>query len=192
MKNQKSPIQLTSANVGIITALPEEYAAVWQVLGCKTEINVPGKGAGRKYSIAKLKTKAGAEHIVAVALLSEMGNNSAAIRATQMAQHFPNVEHFIMVGIAGAVRNPTKAEDHVRLGDIVVTDRNGIVQYDLDKEEPQVTKHRHAPRPPGATLLEAVRSLSVSEMQKNDRGNPTLRKRYRALEKNGIDQVVRY
>ena len=40
-----------------------------------------------------------------------------------------------MTGIAGGVPFPEKAEDHVRLGDIVVSDRNGVVQYDNLKSE---------------------------------------------------------
>jgi len=70
-----------------------------------------------------------------------------------------------MVGIAGAVPDPGNAEYHVRLGDIVVSDRNGVVQYDFVKAEPQAISHRNAPRPPGAGLLEAVGSLIAEELQ---------------------------
>ena len=165
MKKSKSTKQLTAANVGIITALPKEYAAVCEVLGCKAEIDVPGKGAGRKYAIGNIKTKAGAEHVVAVALLPGMGNNSAAIRATQMTQHCPNLDHIVMVGIAGAVPNPHKPDSHVRLGDIVVSDQKGVIQYDFDKEESKITEPRHSPRPPSASLIEAVSSLSAKQEQ---------------------------
>lgn len=164
MKKATLERQLTLATVGIITALPEEYAATYRVFGCDQEVEFPGRGAGRKYAVATLTTKPGAKQVVAVALLTEMGNNSAAIRATQMAQHCPRIEHFVMVGIAGAVPNPQKAKDHVRLGDIVVSDRNGIVQYDFDKEHPDITEYRHAPRPPSAALIEAVKSLEANRM----------------------------
>jgi nucleoside phosphorylase len=165
MDKPSSKAQLSEARFGIITALTEEYVAVCEVLGCEAELAVPGRGAGRKYSIAKLTTAKAESRTVAVALLSDMGNNSAAIRATQMSNHCPNVEYFLMVGIAGAVPKPMKTEDHVRLGDIVLIDRHGVVQYDLDKEEPAVTVHRHPPRPPGAALLEAVRSVTVGELR---------------------------
>lgn len=156
---------LESAEIGIITALPEEFAAVSEALGAEEEIDVPGEGGGRKYAVAKLRTRAGIDRVVALGLLSEMGNNSAAIRATQMSQHCPNVEHIIMVGIAGAVPNPKKADVHVRLGDIVVSDRKGVVQYDFDKEESTFTEHRHAPRPPAAALIDADRWLTSKQMR---------------------------
>lgn len=184
MNTAQSSLPLARANVGIITALPEEYAAVCAVLSRRSEVDVPGKGAGRKYSVGEVKTKTGGVHFVAVALLTDMGNNSAAVRATQMAHHCPSVDYFIMVGIAGAVPNPQKAEDHVRLGDVVVTDRNGVVQYDFDKEEPKVTKHRHPPRPPGAALLEAVRSLAAGEALKKRPWDSTITK---AISKLGKD-----
>ncbi len=154
---------LTTATIGVITALPKEYAAVREVFGCKPEVSLPGRGAGRKYSIARLKTKTGADHVIAVALLNDMGNNPAAIRATLMKQHCPNVEHILMVGIAGAIPNPNKPGEHVRLGDLIISNRNGVVQYDFVMERPEETEHRHPPRPPGAALLDAVNSLRTEE-----------------------------
>ena len=76
-----------------------------------------------------------------------MGNNIAATRATLLLEHFPTVTSIIMVGIAGGVPNPENPDTHVRLGDIVVSDRKGVVQYDFDKEDvPRL--QRHPPRPP--------------------------------------------
>ena len=157
--------KLAKANVGIITALPEEFAAVCEVLACDEPIDFPGSGAGRKYAVGRVTTHTGAQHFLAVALLTDMGNDSAAIRATQMMMHCRNIDHIIMTGIAGAVPCPEKAEEHVRLGDVVVSNRNGVIQYDLDKESPTEMKHRHPPRPPGATLLEAVQWLTAQEMR---------------------------
>ena len=52
------------------------------------------------------------------------------------------------------------AEHHVRLGDIVVSDRCGVIQYDLVKEAGDgSTEHRNAPRPPSSQLLGAVNWL---------------------------------
>ena len=39
-----------------------------------------------------------------------------------------------MVGIAGGIPYPEKPSEHVRLGDIVVSDQRGVIQYDFDKE----------------------------------------------------------
>lgn len=155
---------LAEATVGIITALPEEFAAVQKVFGCSEIISAPGAGAGRMYSIAKIANLHDEIHTVAIAMLSDMGNNSAAIRASLMKSHCPKVEHIIMTGIAGAVPNHTKPDDHVRLGDIVVSDRQGVIQYDLDKESTGFTEHRYAPRPPSASLTDAHRLLSSNAL----------------------------
>ena len=38
-----------------------------------------------------------------------------------------------MCGIAGGIPHPAKLDDHVRLGDIVVSGIKGVVQYDFIK-----------------------------------------------------------
>src|SRR4051794_14748105 len=107
----------------------------------------------------------------AVAQLLNVGNNSAAVRATTLLEDCPNVRHIIMTGIAGAVPRPCKAEEHVRLGDIVVSDHYGVVQYEFSKKQrsskrrPEVVTLRGCPRPPAAVLLEAVKRLRTDEYQ---------------------------
>ena len=58
-------------------------------------------------------------------------------------------------------------EEHVRLGDIVVSDRGGVIQYDFDKETVSKIEIRSSPRPPSASLLEAVRLLQANELSGN-------------------------
>lgn len=156
--------------IGIITALPEEFAAVNVLLENGKPYSVPGKGAGRRYSIGEIPASEGT-HLIALAMLADMGNNSAATRATQLMGHFKTVDTIIMVGIAGGVPYPQKSEEHVRLGDLVVSDRLGVIQYDYIKDEVRdefvVNEARHPPRPPNSLLLEAVRYLRVSEIQGN-------------------------
>ena len=156
--------QLSEATVGILTALPEEFAAVAMVFGCGRPIDMRGTGAGRKYCISDVISSSGEPRRVAVGMLPDMGNNSAAARATLMISHCPKVEHIIMCGIAGAVPNPGKPADHVRLGDIVICDHGGVIQYDFDKETQAQIQERFRPRPPGAALLEANRFLKVDEL----------------------------
>ena len=156
--------------IGIVTALPKEYAAMEVMLDSPQDINLAGSGAGRRYRRGFVPGSGGGQHTVLLSL-GDMGNNAAAIRASLMLQHFPDLKHVIMVGIAGGVPNPAKAEDHVRLGDVVVSGQGGVVQYDFDKEEYDFKKHkpiikyRNPPRPPSALLLEAVRLLSVEELR---------------------------
>jgi nucleoside phosphorylase len=147
--------------IGLITALPHEYAAMKALLANSREVYVPGRGTGRRYMYGEISSVNGGIHTVALSLLVDMGNNVAAIRASRMLDVFSNVYAIIMVGIAGAVPSPDAADEHVRLGDIVVSDQGGVVQYDFDKETIDVTEHRHRPRPPAAVLVEAVRLLQA-------------------------------
>lgn len=146
--------------IGIITALEKEFTAVKALLENPVRLNVPGKGAGRRYLLGEIPTQDGGKHVVAMALAA-MGNNIAASRATLLLEHFPSIDHIIMVGIAGGVPYPEKPDEHVRLGDIVISNSSGVVQYDFNKETIGEVIHRHPPRPPSATLLEAVSFLKI-------------------------------
>jgi nucleoside phosphorylase/Tfp pilus assembly protein PilF len=150
--------------IGIITALPHETAAVRAMLGNPPEFPVPGSGAGRRYWVTEIAAKLGGTHGVVIAQ-ADMGTNIAAVRATLLLAHFPQVESIIMCGIAGGIPNPAKAAEHVRLGDIVVSNQKGVVQYDFVKrtvkkkrtdapEEVRASSHRPSPE-----LYEAVRIL---------------------------------
>ena len=149
--------------VGIITALPKEYAAVRVLLKNSKKYQSPGKGAGRRYLLGELPAKDGGKHIVVLAL-ADVGNNLASSRASQLIEHFPSVESIIMVGIAGGVPFPSKPDEHVRLGDIVVSNQQGVIQYDMTKETITELVHRYPPRPPSAILWEGVKLLSASEI----------------------------
>lgn len=150
--------------VGIMTALPKEYTAVKVMLENPIPYLVPGGGAGRQYLLGELPAANGGRHSLVLSL-ADMGNNIAATRATLLLEHFPSVKSIIMVGIAGGVPNPKKPDEHVRLGDVVVLNQKGVVQYDFDKETITETVHRHPPRPPSASLLEAVRLLEAAEVE---------------------------
>ncbi len=145
-------------SVGIVTALEEERAAMLAMLDKPVPWSVAGQGAGLVYDLGEIRAHDGGVHVIALAL-ADMGNNIAAARGTLLLQHFPNVEAILMVGIAGGVPHPAKGSDHVRLGDIVVSDRRGVIQYDLVKKTRTITEVRSSPRPPHARLLEAVRLL---------------------------------
>lgn len=75
------------------------------------------------------------KHNVVICCLpkGKIGNNSAAVSATQMARTFPSIKIGLMVGIGGGV--PPK----VRLGDVVISapvdQYQGVVQWDFGKAE---------------------------------------------------------
>lgn len=156
-----NPIKPT---IGIVTALPKEYIAVKALLEKQEEFVIQGRGAGRRYLLGDVPASSGGKHAVVLSL-ADMGTNIAATRATLLLEHFPSVTAIIMTGIAGGVPHPAKPDEHVRLGDIVVSNRQGVVQYDFDKEEIRRTIHRHPPAPPSATLLEGVRLLETTELE---------------------------
>jgi internalin A len=154
--------QIANINIGIITALPEEFAAMKALLRDCQDYNVPGPGAGRSYVLGWIPSRHGGEHRVALAM-ADMGNNIATARATLLLEHFHAVDAIIMAGIAGGVPSPQKPDDHVRLGDIVVSDKRGVVQYDMVK----LKMIRACPIAPSARLLEAVRRLQADELAGN-------------------------
>jgi nucleoside phosphorylase/tetratricopeptide (TPR) repeat protein len=155
--------------IGVITALAHEYAAFKVLLESQRSIFVSGRGAGRQYLYGEVQAPNGGSHQVVLALLPDMGNDHASTRAALLLEHFPSVHTVIMSGIAGGVPNPDKPTEHVRLGDIVVSNREGVVQYDLGKEELVDGKveftPRHPPRPPSASLVETARILQAGELE---------------------------
>jgi nucleoside phosphorylase/tetratricopeptide (TPR) repeat protein len=150
--------------IGVITALPKEYVAVKTLLENQREMIMPGQGAGRRYLLGQIPAAGGGKHTVALSL-ADMGNNIAAARATLLLEHFSTVKSIIMVGIAGGVPHPQKPADHVRLGDVVVSNQGGVIQYDFDQETITGITYRIPPRPPSASLLEGVRLLEAAEIE---------------------------
>ncbi|NET56796.1 MAG: 5'-methylthioadenosine/S-adenosylhomocysteine nucleosidase [Symploca sp. SIO2E6] len=168
LDNQASTLSMSECserkpNIGIITALPQEYAAVKQILENTQEKSFPGKGGSRRYLLGDVPTNDEGKHTVALCLAAK-GNNRAAIRASVLLEHFPNLESIIMVGIAGGIPYPEKPNEHVRLGDIVISNDRGVIQYDFGKETITENINRHPPRPPSASLIEGVRLLKVDEI----------------------------
>ena len=130
--------------IGIITALPKEYAAVQKTLENTQKVSFSGQGRGRQYLLGEVSINNEEKHAVVLCLAS-MGNNAASIRASSLLNHFPYLKSIIMVGIAGGIPHPREPEDHVRLGDIVISNEKGVIQYDFSKETITDTTHRYPP-----------------------------------------------
>jgi nucleoside phosphorylase len=154
--------------IGIITALPVESAAVCAALGNAHRIHVPAGGISSGYWMADVSSANGGLHRVVLAQ-SGVGTNVAAIRAGVLLNHFQSIESIIMCGIAGGVPHRGNPDQDVRLGDIVVSNIKGVVQYDFIKrtvgrkkvefiEEVRAASHR-----PSAALLDAVSFLAAEE-----------------------------
>lgn len=168
VKSKTSPepgpdtVELSLPTIGIITALPMEFAAMRAILLQDRETLLPGQGAGRRYVIGRIPSLHGGNHSVVLALAG-MGNNIAAARATLLLEHFNSVDAIIMGGIAGGVPYTAKSDEHVRLGDIVVSNKKGVIQYDYVK----LTEVRACPVAPSAKLIEAVQLLQAEELKGN-------------------------
>ena len=154
------------ATIGIITALPKEFSAVETMLDSPVPWSAQGQGAGRRFTLGEIPSESsGPPHVVALALMPDVGTNSAAITATNLLRYFPTVRHIIMCGIAGGIALHSSPEDDIRLGDIVVSNKNGVVNYDFIKQTPDEIQERTPPRPPGAELLEAVGLLEAKRIR---------------------------
>jgi nucleoside phosphorylase len=149
------------ATVAVLTALPAEQAAMELMLDSPVQYSTPGNAPG-EYWLGTVPSKDGREHCVVLGRCA-VGENLAAANATILFERFPRIETVIMVGIAGAVPDPSKLEADVRLGDIVVCNSDGVIQYDYEKELRKAgkvtTESRHPPRPPSARLAAAAEEL---------------------------------
>lgn len=162
--------------LGVITALPKEYAAVRVMLEDAKDVQIEVGGTTKRFTTGTITSKHdGEKHEIALAVLPIMGTNAAAIAANMMGDAFreKGLEAIIMVGIAGGTPNPNKPEDHVRLGDIVISNDGGVVQYDNIKTvlkagepKPRIEIRSH-PRPPSAKLLEAVKLFYAEALYKD-------------------------
>lgn len=101
----------------------------------------------------------GGEHTVVLACLSKFANNNAAVSVTNVVRSFPTISDVIMVGIAAGVPRPDRPAAHVRLGDVLVSAGQGVVQFDLGAQLPAGFEVRPSTAPPSARLLQAVNML---------------------------------
>lgn len=161
-REKNTMLNTNDIKIGIITALPKEYAAIKMMLKNGKEYFFTGKGAGHRFFVGEIKSANNGIHKVALGLCG-MGNNKASIRVMSMQNHFPNIESIIMAGIAGGIPSPDDYKKHIRLGDIVVS--KGIVQYDFVKETNESIICRSEPAIPSAILLEALNSMNIKEYE---------------------------
>ncbi|UFZ02971.1 5'-methylthioadenosine/S-adenosylhomocysteine nucleosidase [Bradyrhizobium ontarionense] len=148
MKDRKRKMEpVRTPRIGIITALSKEFRAVEAILGDATPAVSRTANGYRNLVHGTIAAHGGGLHHVVLALAGK-GNNKAAIRATQLLQEYGTVEEIFMVGIAAGVPNPKKPQEDVRLGDVVVADEFGVIQYDMIKDKTGKRQYAFPPRPP--------------------------------------------
>jgi nucleoside phosphorylase/NTP pyrophosphatase (non-canonical NTP hydrolase) len=166
MMNKKvaKDLLVQTCKIGIVTALPKEFAAVKVMFEESFDYYIPTDP--NNYVIGKIKSKkGGGHHWVALVLMRQYGNNSSAIASTNLQRSFQQIKDVIMVGIAGGIPFPQKPEAHVRLGDIVVSDSRGIVQYDNLKKEIDKITLRDSSSKPSAKLVGIIHELEAERLQ---------------------------
>jgi len=149
--------------IGLVTALPEEFAAVASLVDEVEEWHVAGDPAG--YVCGTIPSALpGRPHPVVLTLLTETGANWAATAVANMLRSFESVDQVLMVGIAAGVPAPGDPHRHVRLGDIVVATW-GIVDYDHVVDRPGGVTLRQGFPQPSALLAQRVKGLAAGELQ---------------------------
>ena len=149
--------------IGLVTALPEEFAAMASLIDGEEEWSVAGDHA--EYVCGTIPSASlGRPHPVVLTLLTETGTNWAATAVANMLRSFESVDQVLMVGIAAGVPMPCEPHRHVRLGDIVVGTW-GIVDYDHVVDEPAGVSLRQGFPQPSALLGQRVKALAAGELQ---------------------------
>lgn len=157
----ETPLQRAQkTKVLLVTALPKEAAAVKATFDSRETLGVPGDP--NVYEIGVYEHNRLRREVLTAT--SGMGTLDASALTTNALRSFPQLEHIIMVGIAGGCPNHEKANEHVRLGDIVTSGGNGIIAHDFVKETIDGREIRSAPQKPSATLLTMAAHLQSEEL----------------------------
>jgi nucleoside phosphorylase len=118
--------------VAYICPIGVELAPVEAMLD-KMYQSLPTSRDKNSYTLGRI----GAYNVV-IAVMPEIGNNSAAIVATQLLNDFTSIRFGLLVGIGGGI--PGDDEDDIRLGDVVVSKSTatfgGVVHFDRGKVLP--------------------------------------------------------
>ena len=151
-------------SVMLVCALPKETHAVRSILDESSPEPIAGPPGDPNHYWTGAFGSNGVTRRVLVAT-SGMGNNNAAIVATHALRSFrDDIDYLIMVGIAGGCPNPAKPDEHVRLGDIVVLNEQGLLQYDFTKRTNTGDAIRRSAQLPSKALLEAAKTLAIREL----------------------------
>jgi nucleoside phosphorylase/NTP pyrophosphatase (non-canonical NTP hydrolase) len=157
-------LQMQACKIGIVTALPKEFAAMRTMFEDSSEN--PVVGDPNDYVLGTIPARDGSGmHLVALTLLKEMGNNSAACAAAHLFRSFGNIEDVLMVGIAGGIPSLNNPDKHVRLGDIVVSNHEGVIQYDNLQRGGGTIKLRGVPSKPSARMTGRVGVLEAGRLR---------------------------
>lgn len=156
-------LRVQSPVVGVVTALPEEWLAIVRCLMAKEIDSTPNDP--NKYAQAVMNRQSPHPVKVVITLMPRTGTNSAAVVSTNMLRSFPDVDTIIFSGIACGCPDTHRSDESIRLGDILVSDRQGLVQFDHKAVKLGSDTNRSVMPPPSRKLLDAVRKLQAGEIE---------------------------
>lgn len=157
----ETPLQRAQKiKVLLVTALPKEAAAVKATFDSRELLGVPSDP--NLYEIGVYENNNLRREVLTIS--SGMGTLNASALTTNALRSFPQLEHIVMVGIAGGCPNHQRADEHVRLGDIVTSGGNGIIAHDFVKETIDKREIRSAPQKPSAALVKMAAHLQAEEL----------------------------
>jgi nucleoside phosphorylase len=147
--------------IGLITAIPEEFAAMSDLLDDPFTRYVSRDPA--RYTLGTLPSPdTQPRHMVALTLLGATATDAAADGCANMIRSYPSIKVLIMVGIAAGIPQVNRPERHVRLGDIVIAEE--IVDYDHISVESNGTQPRQGFPSPSARLMRGANILKSDEL----------------------------
>lgn len=161
---------LEDCDVLVITILDEEYQAAVQAI-------LDGKYAERRsgnidFAVGACPSKQGPSGgiNVAIACVGAAGASGASSVASLSKHSIPNADYLIVCGIAGAIPNFKKPENHVRRGDIIVSNRTPVNVL-FGKDHPQGFEGRTEIeiKSPDQGLISIARGLERNRFSKGTR-----------------------
>ena len=151
--------------VGWICALPVELAAAQEMLD-EEHNDIDHDVDDNDENIYTLGSIGGHNVVIVCLPAGRIGNNPAAVVATQMKATFKRIRFGLMVGVGGGVPS---AETDIRLGDVVISQPDktfsGLVQYDSGKMTPSGFGRTGSLNAPPQILLSAVAKVRAKELR---------------------------
>jgi nucleoside phosphorylase len=162
--------QLVNPEFAVVTALPIEHAAVYALLENPISDRPKDAASLRVYDIGSIPVRSqqgtnGAKHLVVLSQVVEMGNTTTAASVTNLLRDYPSVRYIIMCGIGGGVPSIESVENHVRLGDIVISGSSGVIEFDRGKANPDGFEFTHPPRPPSQALSNILKGIQSARLR---------------------------
>lgn len=147
----------------LVTALSKEAAAVKATFDAREMVSVSGDQ--NLYEIGTFISNNAQRRVLSAT--AGMGTLNASSLATNALRSFPQIQHIVMVGIAGGCPNHGKPDEHVRLGDVVLSGADGIIEHDFVKETIDGRRPRSTPQKPSAAMLNVATHLQTEDLLGN-------------------------